>query len=475
MKILKASILVILLSFSLYAQKVLTLDDALSIALKESYGIKAAEYNLTSSQRNLEAFKRGLMTSINLELDAPNYSHRIINNFNPQTGTNDFFDFGFTTYEGRLIFTQPVVATNGTFTLSGTLWKREQFKSDIDYPTDYYSNLILGFRQPLFTFNTQKASLKRAEINLQKSERNFGKAEREVIYSVTSAFFRLYQLKKNVEIKAEKVIQTESSYKLAFSKFKAGLIAEVEALQLEVDLAADKNSLLDSERSFKEAKDDFKILIGIRLDEEFDVTADIKFAPLTPDVDEAVQYALSSRAELLNAESDIQLRDLNLDEVDSRGNISATIIASYGINKNDDLFRGVFYEFAKDRSVILRLNVPILDWGRNSREVEAAEAELNLSKLDYANQRQNIEKEIRAIVNKIESAKARVEVLSRTVEIAEKSYDISMQRFESGNITSFDLSQMQLKLTDAKINSLNALIDYNLAVADLERKTLKDY
>jgi outer membrane protein TolC len=61
------------------------------------------------------------------------------------------------------------------------------------------------------------------------------------------------------------------------------------------------------------------------------------------------------------------------------------------------------------------------------------------------------------------------------VEVARKSYEISTARFEAGNITSFDLSQTQLRLTDAQTNSLNALIDYKLAIADLKRKTFFDY
>ena len=79
------------------------------------------------------------------------------------------------------------------------------------------------------------------------------------------------------------------------------------------------------------------------------------------------------------------------------------------------------------------------------------------------------------MINKLESAKARVEVLSKSVELAQKSYNISLARFEAGTITSFDLSQMQIRLTDAKIQSLNALIDYKLALTDLNRKTLHDF
>jgi len=296
-----------------------------------------------------------------------------------------------------------------------------------------------------------------------------------MIYNVTAAFFQLYQAKKNVEIVKEEVNQVQTSYNTAQNKFKAGLVAEVEALQLEIDLAESKNKLLNAERTFEELKDNFKLLIGLDLSEQFDVAALLEYSPVTINLDEAVEHALNKRTELLNTAADINLNSLTVDEVDSRGNISALITANYGINKNDNVFREVFRDFSEDRSVALTLQVPVLDWGRNSREVESAEANLNLTRLNYINQKQQIEKEIIAVVNKIESAKARVEVLSKSVELAKKSYEISLARFEAGTITSFDLSQMQLRLTNAKTNSLNALIDYKLALADLSRKTMHDY
>jgi outer membrane protein TolC len=61
------------------------------------------------------------------------------------------------------------------------------------------------------------------------------------------------------------------------------------------------------------------------------------------------------------------------------------------------------------------------------------------------------------------------------VEIAEKSFTRSSRRIKSGDITSFDLSEIQLRLTNSKINNLNASIDYKLALADLERKTFIKY
>lgn len=466
---------ILILSEVFFAQRILTLDDALAIALKESYGIKSAEYYLISSQKTLEATKLGLRTSVNMEFDLPRYSRTLSSQFNPLAGIEEFFTVGYTTFESRLFFSQPIVFTDGVFSLVGSLWRRDQFNEEQDIPIDYYSNLSLRLRQPLFTFNTLSASLSRAEINLQKSERNYTRAEKEIIYNVTAGFYRLYQAKKSVEITKEKVNQTDISYNTAVNKFRAGLIAEVEALQLEIDLASSKNELLNSERNFMEAKDEFKLMIGLPLDENIDVIAELDYYPIDVDVKTAIDYALANRSELLNSESDIELRNLSVDEVDSRGNISALLTANFGINKNDNTFRDIFQGFAEDRSLVFTLSVPVLDWGRNGREVESARADLDIAYLNHHNQRQQIQKEIIAVINKLESAKARVDVLSKSVELAQKSYDISLARFQAGTITSFDLSQMQLRLTDAKTNSLNALIDYKLAAADLARKTLHDF
>ncbi|MEO8398592.1 MAG: TolC family protein [Ignavibacteriaceae bacterium] len=457
-----------------YTQRVLTLDEALSIALGKSFRIESAEYSLESSQKSLEAAQRGLLSTVDLEFDLPRYSQSLSSQFNSQTGTEQFYKVGFTTFEGRILFNQPIIFSNGTFSLIGSLWKRDQFTAQIN-PVDYYSNLSLRLRQPLFTFNNQKANLKRAEINLEKSKKNYTRAEKEIVYDVTSSFYRLFQAKKNVEIANEKVKQTEISYNTAGNKFKAGLIAEVEALQLEVDLAASNNDLLNAQQNFNEIKDNFKLLIGLDLKENIDVAANLDYNPIEVDENLAVQYALKNSTELSNLDADIELSNLNVNEVDSRGNISALLTANYGINKVDTRFRDVFHDFLEDRSVTFTLSVPVFDWGKNIREVEAAEAQQSLIKLTFGNQENVIEKDIIALVNKIKSAKARVEVLSKSVDLAQKSYDISLSRFEAGTITSFDLSQMQLRLTDSKISSLNALIDYKISLGDLARRTFHDF
>lgn len=462
----------LLIANSVYSQRILKLEDALSIAFKESYTFQNANLSLVNSQKSLEAQKLGLRSLVSLSVDVPSYTRSLKSYFDPSTGIESFYSTENTMLQGSLNISQPIMLTNSTLSVSGVLQGNRQIDKNSLQTNNYFSNLVFTLSQPLFQINTQARSLERAEINLQRAERNFSQAEKDLIYSVSAGFYNLVQTKKRLAISEERVKQNEESYKTAANKFRAGLIAEDQALQLEVDLASSKNELLGSIQNFEDAKNDFKILIGLPISENIDVQGEVEYTPATVNLEEAINSALKNRADILNAESNVYLSELAIEETDARSEIKANLKATYGINKNADEFERLFNQFADTRSVSLNISIPILDWGKNAREVEASEASYQQSKLSLQNQKDLIKKEIISSVNKLNSAKARVDVLSKTVELAEKSYNISLERFKAGNITSFELSQSQLKLTDAKLNSLSALIEYKLSVVDLERKTL---
>ena len=233
--------------------------------------------------------------------------------------------------------------------------------------------------------------------------------------------------------------------------------------------------MLNLNRSFEENLNNFKILLGLELEDNIDIISDLKYLPIEINKEEAVENAIKNRSDLLNQENDIYLSELNVEEVDANRQIQLELNARYGISNNEQEFKTLFDKLLDDINVALTLSIPVWDWGQNSRRVEAAKANLMSEKLNYDNLKKTIRNEITEVYNRINSAKARVDVLSKTVEIADKSYKISLERFKSGTISSFDLAQMQLRLTEAKNNSISALIDYNLAIADLERKTNQQY
>ena len=471
-------ILVALLAFAqapAMSQKALTLDDAISIALQNSLTVLAEQNKLEEARVNYQAERLGMRPSIKMDFTLPSYTKSLSSFFDPITGNERFFSIGNTRVEGRLSISQPIVWTNGQVNIYGSLLGRNQV-SDISGATrDYFSNLYINLNQPLFGFNAKQAEATRARINLDKAERDYAQAKMNIIYSITSAFYALYKSKRNTEITEERVKQVEGSYTTAVNKYKAGLIAEVEAMELEVDLAQSKNDLFNAQKNYEEQKDDFRLLIGLGLDEPLDVTANLVHAPVEIDQEAALHDVLQARADYQNAKADLVLEKLSLDETNSKSAVQASLNANYGINRDDARFSGIFRDFLGSRSVTLDLSIPVFDWGRNRKLVDQARANLRLSEKQVERMELSITKEVKSAINNIQSAEARIKILGKSVEVAEKSFQIKLERFANGVITSFELSQAQIKLTDMKLSVLSALVDYEVARADLERKTLKRY
>jgi outer membrane protein TolC len=119
--------------------------------------------------------------------------------------------------------------------------------------------------------------------------------------------------------------------------------------------------------------------------------------------------------------------------------------------------------------------MPIWDWGRNRAEVQAAEADLKNAENRIEDTKVKIQEEVRDAVRKLEESKSRIGITEKNIELANKTYDISLERFKNGDITSRELALEQNSLTNAKVEYLNALIDYKRALMDVMVKTMWDY
>jgi hypothetical protein len=61
------------------------------------------------------------------------------------------------------------------------------------------------------------------------------------------------------------------------------------------------------------------------------------------------------------------------------------------------------------------------------------------------------------------------------VKVAEKSFDITLQRYADGDIDSQSLALERNRMNTAYTSHLNAYINYQLSLADLMRKTFYDF
>ncbi|MBI3578667.1 MAG: TolC family protein, partial [Ignavibacteriales bacterium] len=432
---------------------VLTLQQSIDLALKQGYAVQNATSQYLSTKKNYESALRKLRTSVDLNFDLPSFQESLSSQFNPLTQRYEFYQLQTTRIQSTVSINQPIVFTGGTLTFRESVFGREQ-TSGLGGITqtnkDYFNNFLVEFRQPLLTPNTHRLNSDRNILGLQQVESDFLKNQLDVIYNITESFYAAYQSAQRLAISGEQVKQNEETYKTARNKYSAGLIPEVEVLQSEIDLVTSQNDALNNERDLARANNSLKLLLGLSLSDDIQPVAELTYQPVKIDSLKAVSSALENRSEILNAQRNKELRQIDVDVAESKKDFRFDLSATYGFNRVDSDINKIFQDLGRTRGATLSVSVPLFDWGSSGLEIEAAVVQQQHAIRTQNYVHQQIEQEIIDLLSRIRLAESRIRVLEKSVAVAQKGYDISLERFRSGTINRNDLAQAQQRLTTAK-------------------------
>lgn len=477
-------------------QLILQLDDAIEIALDKSYRIKSLRKQVIMAERNLWAAKAGYRTNIDLNFFAPQYDEgfALIKQVegNPVVKQEGSFKV-----RGVIDITQPMPWLpfgGGHLTLQSEAYQLNSWTPMAMMPDEYdrenmfFTSLSLIVNKPLFTINNVSLELRQARLNYTSQRKFFKRSELDLIYQVTQSFYQLYKMSQEMNIKQDKVERQSNIYETTKNKYNSGLIAEVEAMQAEVDLIQARNDLKSTEGFLEKQKAAFKQLIGLSFNEKIKVTTDLHIKLVEINIDQAIDYAMKNRSEIIENKIEIENQEITIQQIDARVAIKGNLTGYYrfaGFSEQNlpwgtptvDLIESSWNILRQtpNRGITFNLEVPIWDWGRNRAQVEAAEAELERKELKINDLYKTIEREVRDAVRSVFEAYDRVEMLSKSKEVSQKSFDISLKRFSNGDITSTELARASEQLDTSLLTYLSAYNQYRLALADLQRKTLYDF
>lgn len=463
---------------------VLDLDQSIAIAKEKSFSMmmliqdfKIAEYNLKSTTSRFK-------THIDLNLTTPEYTETI-RTFEDSTGLS-FYPVKRLNYETGIVINQPL-PTDGNIFIRNGLYNFDDFFSN---NRSTQMNMRIGLTQPLHAFygyNSIRSSFKQAKLAYERSSKQLKREELNLIYDVSSAFYNLLSVKKSEEIARLDLDRQTEAFDIAKNKFEAGLIREVDALQMEVDLAESQNSYDMAKVSQKSAENFFKELIGIQLSDSVVLSSQFSYEVVMVDPDKAVQLALANRLEIREQEIQVELNTMSVKQQKSRGMIQANLNAYYekaGVstqNINTQLQTAItnayndFLTRPQNFGVGLNISIPLLDWGENKALVRAAEARLKQNILRKEEVQRSIEREVRNLVDDLNSSLKRLQLLEKNLKVAEKSFEITRQRFSDGDIDSQALALERNRLNNAYNSHLRAYINYQLKLADIMRRTFYDF
>jgi outer membrane protein TolC len=389
-------------------------------------------------------------------------------------------------YGGTVTVNQPLI-TNGNI-----YWETSLNSYDDLYNDDRSStfNTRLRLRQPidaLYGYNAIRSSLKSAKLDYERTNKSLRREELNLVYRVSSAYYNLLSLQRSTEIALLDYERQNEANLIAQNKYASGLIREVDALQMEVDLAEAQNSYEMALINQESAVNSFKELLGIELSDSVVLNDELKYNIIVVDAEKAVEYALKNRTELRDQDIAIEQQEMSIRQRKADGMVRGyfdAYVQKTGTSMNDlsTAYGSVIQTSANDfmnrpinYGVGLTVSVPILDWGENKARVRAAEARQRQNYLAKEELERSIETETRNSVAQLNNNLKRLQLLEKNVLIAEKSFDITLQRFSDGDIDSQTLALERNRLNSAYRNHLSAYIAYQLSLADIMRKTLYDF
>jgi outer membrane protein len=458
------------------AQRELTLDECLKIAYDQAPTLMQAKRNYDIASANAEAASRSLRSRVDLNISAPIYTDNTTPIYNPVTGTTDLLRQHESLFGGGLTISQPIFWTGGSISFTGNVYHRSQFGSSNTSQNDFLGLGSFEINQPIFKANELRMTERLAEIDRDLAMWAFIAAKAAITFRVKSQFYALYQSQEELKIQQDEITKSQANVELADNKFKAGLIAEVDALQLEVDLANAETDLFDKQRRLLGSKRDLLTTIGIPMSGAVVAHLDsMREVAFTIDPELAVRKAIANREEVMSAQYAIEREEIAVARLANTRSVNASLVGTFGATQNAGTVPLLFENPYVNRGVSFNIMVPLFDGGAQSFRMHAAESSVELSRLTLHVKQQQIEQEVRSTIEQLEAAKKQVEVAKKSVAVAIKAYDLSHARFDAGKITSQDLSLAQGRLTRAKLSSLNAEVAEQLALADITQKTLYDF
>jgi outer membrane protein TolC len=462
----------------------LDLDRSIALAVEKSHSMRILKEGLKQSEYELRAATSNFKTHVDLDLGIPNYTETI-SQWEDSTGIN-FFPVKQLRFSSYMTIDQPLPTDGNIYVRAGFYNLDDRDRSE----RLTHINSRIGFSQPLtalYSYNNIRSEFKRAQLNYELALKRLKRAELDLIYEISQAFFQTINSKERMKISLQTLERQKEATQIAKDKYNAGLIREVESLQMDVDLAQSMNDYDISTVAYYSQMNLFKQRLGLELSDSVMLISDMSYEEVEVDEELAVKHGLENRTELREHEIAIELSEISIKRTRSNGQINGEVSGYYefiGTGKYDmpisfgESFTNswnVLSQRPGNFGIALTVNIPIIDWGENRARVRAAESGLKMNQISYDEERVNIELEIRNTVRQLRSSLRRLEMLERNLEVAEKSFDISKERFANGDIDSQAMALERDRLNSAYIAHLDSYIQYKLQLADLMRKSFYDF
>jgi len=282
----------------------------------------------------------------------------------------------------------------------------------------------------------------------------------DITFQVKQGFYGLLLSQEKLSYAQQNLELAQDFLKKAELKFDAGDVAKVEVLRARVEASKAANDVRAANNGVRLAKAMLNFLLARKKYAPLEIKGDLKRAPISLDMDTLVERALSFRPEMKGITIAIEREKLSK----KQAYMSYLPDFELGVNKHRVLGEGEWWDFT------LSFPIPLFFW--QPKKGEIAEAEANIKSLEKESEHLG-----NAITLEVEEAYMTAVTANNQIRLfedeiltqAEEVYNMFLFSYQEGEIGGIELIDARRTLIEARTSYADALFNYGVALAALEK------
>jgi outer membrane protein TolC len=329
--------------------------------------------------------------------------------------------------------------------------------------------------QLLFDFGRTWAAKDVAKSSAQALKEVLEAQKLDIAQLVKTQYFTLLLSKRLVQVNLAALDRAEVNLRSAQGFFQVGTQPKSFVTRAEVDVANARVNVIRAQNAVNLARVALNAAMGIAVNAPTEVKDVLAYQQFPVNRDTLVAEAIQNRPEYRQvkaqadaAEASVRqtFRDFfpNLVGSGNYGLVGITGAPSSGSNSTSG-----FVDSNNVWSVGLQLNWTIFDGGGKIARFKEAKANLEAARARVRDTELQVWQNVEQSYLNLGAAEERIGAAQKAVESAEENYQLARGRFDAGVANIIELTDAQLALTQAQSDQAQALSDYRIGIAVLER------
>lgn len=312
-------------------------------------------------------------------------------------------------------------------------------------------------------------SLKLSAIDVELAVEQARSSRLDMVEQVSKAFYQILLAKDSYTVYKRVYDNAVENHKIAEKKYAVGAVSEYDFIRSQVTVSNAEPNVLNAENAIVVALWQLKALLGMNLALDIDCAGSLADFEQTMLDGYRVDGGLENNSTLKQLDIQEQMLDKTIQLQRATNLPTLSLSANYNYTAMDETMKIGHYRWNPYSVAVLSLDVPIFAGGKRRANIQ--QAKLNLNNLQL--QRENAERQLRTALMQYES-NMRTNVKeyyasSQNISQAKRGYEIAVKRYEVGGGTLVDVDNSQVAYTQAELSRSTAIFNYLINRTSIEK------